>query len=303
MSSTVLLCPPKYYQIEYEINPWMHVENKVKKEIVQEEFEKLVAIYKKLGLNVLIIDPQPGLPDMVYAANFGFVIDDIFIRSNFRYPQRRKEAYFAEEFFKTLKAGDTTGGPQKRRSSTIGERVFYGGEEGQDPRMNNFQIKTLPKDIFFEGQGDMFYRDGKIFCGYGKRTMKEAIPHLEKILGEKFITFEVNDPYYYHLDTCFAPIGRGIAVIKPSSFDREDVVKMKKNFKKVIEVGERDNPFYCCNVVAVGDTLILGKGIGIDIKNTFAKAGFEIIETPMTEFLKGGGAVKCLTLEFFRKNN
>lgn len=244
----------------------MHLENKVKKGKVQEEFERLVEIYKKLGLEVLILPAQPGLLDMVYAANFGFVIDDIFIRSNFRYPQRRKEAYFAEQLFSK----------------------------------KGFKVKTLPEDIFFEGQGDMFYRDGKFFCGYGKRTMKKAIPYLEKILGEKLITFEVNDPYYYHLDTCFAPIGKGIAIIKPSSFKKEDVAKMKKNFKKVIEVGERDNPFYCCNVVAVGDTLILGKGIGIDIKKTFSKACFDVIETPMDEFFKGGGSVKCLTLEFFK---
>lgn len=268
MISTVLVCPPDYYQIEYEINPWMHKENKVDYRRVEEEFEALVAIYKKLGLNVLSIDPQAGLPDMVYAANFGFVIDDIFVRSNFRYPQRRKEAYFAEEFFKNKK----------------------------------FKVEKLPENIFFEGQGDMFFRDGKFFCGYGKRTMKEAIPYLEKLFGEKFITLEVNDPYYYHMDTCFAPLGGGKAVIKPSSFSKEDVFKIKKNFKKVIEVDDGDNPFYCCNVVAVGDTLVLGKGIGKDIKKTFGKEGFDIIETPMAEFLKGGGAVKCLTLEFFKSS-
>ncbi len=315
MISTVLLCPPKYYQIEYEINPWMHVENKVDYKRVQEEFDRLVEIYKKLGLNVLQIDPQPGFPDMVYAANFGFVIDDIFIRSNFRFPQRRKESYFAEEFFHSLRAGPVAKVSQvlasnrsrnKSKVSIISSSLAYpsvkqylGVPLSRHP-ITSFKIQKLPENIFFEGQGDMFYRDGKFFCGYGKRTMKEAIPHLEKILGDKLITIEVNDPYYYHLDTCFSPLGNGRVVIKPTSFKKEDVVKIKKNFKKVIEVGEGDNSFHCCNIVAVGDTVVTGKGVSRVFKSTLQKEGFKIIETPMDEFFKGGGSVKCLTLEFFK---
>lgn len=266
MISTVLLCPPKHYQIEYEINPWMHTENKVQKAKVQEEFEGLVGIYKKLGLEVLIIDPQLGLPDMVYAANHGFVIDDIFIRSNFRYPQRRKEAYYAEKFFLERK----------------------------------YKVEKVPHGTFFEGQGDMFYRDGKFFCGYGKRTAKEAIAYLEKIVGEKIISFEVNDPYFYHLDMSFGPLGNGKVVINPASFSRKDFQKIKNNFKKVFEADKFDNQMMCCNLVAVGDTVVLGKGISKGLRRQLEKEGYKVIETPMTEFFKGGGSVKCLTLEFFR---
>ncbi len=68
----VLLCPPDFYDIEYEINPWMHVENKVDKRKVFEEYKNLKKIYQSLGLEVLGIPPVKGLPDMVYAANIGF---------------------------------------------------------------------------------------------------------------------------------------------------------------------------------------------------------------------------------------
>lgn len=270
MISTVLLCPPDHYQIEYEINPWMNMKNIVDKARVYEEFEQLVEIYKKVGLEVIVMDPQPGLPDMVYTANHGFVIDDIFIKANFKFPQRRKESDHTEKLLKG----------------------------------KGYKIKKIPEEVFFEGQGDLFYRDGKFFMGHGKRTMKDAHGHIKKIVGEDVITIEVNDPYYYHLDTCFAPLGKGIAVIKPDSFSKDDVAKIKKNFKKVIEVVEKqENPFMCCNIVAADGVVVAGRGIGKRVKREIEKAGRKVIETPMDEFFKGGGSIKCLTLEFFKSEN
>ena len=268
MIDTILLCPPKYYQIEYEINPWMDVKNRVDVNRALEQYENLKSIYKKIGLIVEEIEPQKGLPDMVYAANHGFVIDDIFIKSNFRYKERRKEADFAEEYF----------------------------------TKKDFKIKKLPENISFEGQGDLFYRDNKFFCGYGKRSDKEAIPYLEKILGEKVISIAVNDPYYYHLDTCFAPLGNAIAIINPASFAKDDVIKIRKNFKKVIETGREDNKVLCCNLVSAKGVVIIGRGISNELKKELSSSGFEVIEVPTDEFLKGGGSIKCLTLEYFKSS-
>ena len=268
MADTVLLCPPKYYQIEYEINPWMDVKNRVNQSKAHEQYRKLKEIYKNLGVKVEEIAPGKGLPDMTYAANHGFVIDNIFIKSNFRFPQRRKEAEHSEEFL----------------------------------RKKGFKIKTIPEEISFEGQGDLFYRDGKFYCGWGKRTDRRAIPYLENLLGEKILTFEVNDPYYYHLDTCFAPLGKGIAVVNPASFSRADLEKIKKNFIKVIETDVKDNSVMCCNLVSEDGAVVTGKGISGQLKKEIGDFGWEVIEAEMDEFLKGGGSVKCLTLEWFKSN-
>ncbi len=248
----------------------MHVENKVDPERTHEEFDNLKNIYKKIGLDVWIMDPEPGLPDMVYTANCGFVIDNLFIKANFRYQQRRKESDFAEKLF----------------------------------RQKKFKIATLPSNVYFEGQGDLFFRDGKFFAAYGRRTSKKAIGHLENILGEKIITFMVKkDPYFFHLDTCFAPLGKGKVIIHPASFSNDDIDKIKKNFRKVITVSKKDNPFFCCNIVATDDAVIVGKGMSKDIKRTLEKEGLKVFETPMNEYFKGGGSVKCTTLEFFRSNS
>lgn len=263
----------------------MNLTNRVNRTKAQKEFDHLVQIYRDLGLNVEILAAQPGLPDMVYAANHGFVIDDIFIKSSFRYPQRRKEADHAEDHFRN-----------NHNSPNPSGRTFRGNG-------GSYRIEEIPKGVFFEGQGDLFYRDGKFFFGYGKRSSKDAIHQLKKILRDDILTFEVNDPYFYHLDTCFAPLGRGKVVINPASFNKKDLGKIKKNFKKVIITGKQDNSVMCCNLVAIGDTIVIGEGVSSNLKKTLTTEGFKTIETEMGEFLKGGGSVKCLTLEFFSSAN
>ena len=267
--STVLLCPPTFYQIEYEINPWMDVHKKADRQKTKDEYHELKKIYQKLGLRVLEIKPQPGLPDMTYVANFGFVMGNTFIKSNFKYPQRRKEAEYAQKYFK-----DT-----------------------------GFQIVSLPDDVNFECRGDIFYAEGKYYCGWGKRTDKSAINHLARILDAPVIPLQTINPYYYHLDTCFAPLGEGRVVVNPSSFTDDDLCIINKHFDTVIEASTQDNEILCCNLVVVGNTIVVGKGISNELNATFKKHGFETVEVPMKEFRKGGGSVKCLTLEFLSYNS
>lgn len=261
----VLLCPPAYYDIEYEINPWMHIKNKVNKNIVFDEYKELKNAYKSLGAEVLEIDPVDGLPDMVYSANLGFPLGSNFVVSNFRYPQRRKESDFARKFFEKL----------------------------------GFKIISLPKEIYFEGQGDLLTINGKYFMGWGKRSSWDAISVLNKQLGIRCIDFELRDPYFYHLDMSLGPLDGKTTLINPHSFTKEGLRKIKNEFQNIIETTEEDNKIMACNLVTIGKTVIIAKGISDKLKSQIKEYGFNILEVPMDEFRKGGGSVKCLTLEFY----
>ncbi len=262
----VLLCPPLYYDIEYEINPWMHIENKVDKKKAQEEFQELVNIYKKLHVSTLKIPQEQGLPDMVYAANYGFPKGKFFIKSNFKYPQRKKEASLAKDYF----------------TQTLG-----------------FTVVQLPEDIVFEGQGDLLTIGGMYFFGFGMRSDFAAKEYLEQFLGIELIDFKLSNPYYYHLDTCFAPLDLETVVINPVSFEEKELATIKSLFKNVISASEKDNNVLACNLVVADKTIVISKGITNELKQQFEKYGFAVAEVPMDEFRKGGGSVKCLTLEFY----
>lgn len=261
----VLLCPPTFYDIEYEINPWMHTQNKVNRVKVLGEYEELRNTYQSLGVEVLEIKPIKGLPDMVYAANLGFIKSNLFVKSNFRFLQRRRESIYSKIFFQNL----------------------------------NYKIAELPKNIYFEGQGDLLFANGKYFMGYGKRTSLEAKKYLENFLKGEIIEFKLSDPYFYHLDMSFAPLDSETVVINRNSFDENGLNKIFKNFRNVIAANDLDNKIFACNLVMVGKNIVVGKGISDELRNNFAKYGFKTHEVSMSEYRKGGGSIKCLTLEFF----
>jgi N-dimethylarginine dimethylaminohydrolase len=223
------------------------------------------AKYRELGVEVHEIPQVKGLPDMVYTANVGFLKNSTFIRANFKYEQRRKEADYAERYL---------------------EKHF------------DVEAVALPEDIYFEGQGDLLTDGERFFFGWGKRSDKKAKPYLEDFLNSPVIDFELINPYYYHLDTCFAPLKPGIAVINPESFTEEGKKNVYKCFDQVIEASEEDNKVLACNMVQVNNTIIVGAGITTVLKDKLSKVGYNIFEVPMDEYLKGGGSVKCCTFEF-----
>lgn len=261
----VLMCPPTYYDLVYEINPWMNLSNKVDRTTAQDQYNELKTAYQQLGVEVWEIPQDKALPDMVYAANYGFPKDNIFIKSNFKHDERKKEAELSKAFL------------QKR----------------------GFIIKELPGDVVLEGQGDLLTMADRYYLGWGKRTTQDAKFYLSQYLKADIIDLKLIHPHYYHLDTCLLPIDEKTAAINPEAFDTDGLQKLQEAFPNLIQVSETDNQILACNSVVVGKIIVSPKGISQSLKDDYKKYGFETKEVPMSEFNKSGGAVKCLTLEFF----
>ncbi len=258
------MCSPRYFTIAYEINPWMHRENQVNKEKVVKQYNELKKAYQQLGVEVVEIDQNQLLPDMVYTANFGCVEENVFIKANFRYRQRRKEADIAAEFLK----------------KHLGCTVY-----------------KIPPGIFFEGQGDLLKNHVRYFFGHGFRSEKKALPYLQKALSLPIIDLELINPYFYHLDTCLAPISNDAVIVNPKAFSANSLKKIRQYFSYVIETEDEDNNHMACNLVVVDTTIVVGKGISKKLRNQCKDLGFTVWEIEMGEYLKGGGSVKCVSFE------
>jgi N-dimethylarginine dimethylaminohydrolase len=63
-----------------------------------------------------------------------------------------------------------------------------------------------------------------------------------------------------------------------------------------IEVSEEDAASFACNAVAVGRRIFMNSA-SAHLQERLRAGGFLPILTPLSEFLKAGGAAKCLTLE------
>src|SRR5436190_22149962 len=98
----LLLCPPDYYGIEYEINPWMSVARGADAAIVQEQWKQLHATLSKLNCKVHLIAPQPRLTDMVFTANAELKVGRKFILSNIRHKERAGEQRFVAKWMEQI---------------------------------------------------------------------------------------------------------------------------------------------------------------------------------------------------------
>jgi N-dimethylarginine dimethylaminohydrolase len=264
MGTKILLCPPAYFHIDYEINPWMHIENNVTGQTVFDQYKMLKDTYTKLNIPFQELTPTKGLPDQVYTTDVGYPEGNIFIKANYKYPQRQKESGIAAAFFKS----------------------------------NGYEIKTIPEDIFFEGEGDFLKVEDKYFFGWGKRSMKEAKRYIEEILKKDIIDIELTDPYFYHLDTCLGLISTDIAIINEKAHTSEGLEKIHNQFKTVIKASTEDNNKLACNLVVVDKNVIIND-ISDELKNEIESYGYTVHRVNTSEYIKGGGSVKCLSLQIF----
>jgi lysine-ketoglutarate reductase/saccharopine dehydrogenase-like protein (TIGR00300 family) len=267
MTSTVrfLMCPPDLFEVDYVINPWM--EGNIHKSSRETAANQWQGLYRLLSENGAVekIEPQPGWPDMVFTANAGVAVGTRFVLSRFLYRERRGE----EEHFK---------------------RWF---------KKQGFEVFELPPDLPFEGAGDALldHQRGCLWAGYGMRSELDSHPHLARWLDLEVISLRLIDPRFYHLDTCLCPLEGGWLLYYPQAFDAYSnlVIEQRVEADKRVEVSETDAVRFACNAVNIGRRIFANQ-MSPDLRARLNAAGFEVIETPLGEFMKSGGAAKCLTL-------
>ncbi|MGD1053388.1 MAG: arginine deiminase family protein [Candidatus Dormibacteria bacterium] len=256
----ILMCPPTHFGVIYEINPWMHVSSPVDSGRAALQWEALRDTYEELGVEVVLADPVPGLPDMVFTANAGVTRGDRVVLSRFRHPERQDE----EPHWRLLFA---------RRGMEVSDT---GG-------------------VSFEGAGDALFLGDTLVCGHGFRTDRAAIALVASSLGVDVVELELIDPRYYHLDTCFCPLDRRTVLFAPAAFSPASRERVRRLAARVIEVPDGIAAGFACNAMPVGDVVISSTAIG-GLAAPLRTAGYRVLGLPMGEFMKSGGGVRCLSL-------
>ena len=257
----LLLCPPDHYAIEYEINPWMSRARGADTPLVQAQWRGLYEKLCSLGANVSLITPEPKLPDMVFTANAGLTVARQFIPSNFRHEERAREAPLFARFME---------------------------ERG-------YEVVWLPKELYFEGEGDALFGGDALFCGYKFRTDINSHRAVADLLGCLVISVELVDPRFYHIDTCFCPLPDVGGYWFPAAFDEYGQRAIRDRLPNLIDVPEEEATVFCCNSVVLGKDIVMPQGAH-NLVAQLAERGYTCHTLPMSEFLKAGGACKCLTM-------
>jgi N-dimethylarginine dimethylaminohydrolase len=256
----MLMCAPDHFDIEYEINPWMHLENPVNVDLARRQWRLLYDTYKRVGWDVQIIEPVEHLPDMVFTANGGLALEGKVALSRFRQPERQGETEYFQAWF------------AKRHYETF-----------------------VPRHDF-EGEGDALPWNDVIFAGYPWRTDKAAHPEIADFFGKRVISLQLTDARFYHLDTAFTVVDAQSVALFPPAFTEESLREVRRLVPTVIEASLSDALAYGLNAASDGVRIVLNDA-ALGLISVYRERGFDVYPTPVAEFLKSGGGVKCLSLE------
>lgn len=251
---------PDHFAVEYAINPWMDPATPVDTDLAVAQWETLRRTYLDLGHTVELLDPVPGLPDMVYAANGGTLIGGRAVVARFAHPQRAGEA-------------DAHAGWMRR---------------------NGFPPSTTRHAN--EGQGDLLLVGTTLLAGHGFRTDRRAHAEIAAALGRSVVSLHLVDPRFYHLDTALAVLDDTTIAYYPPAFDGHSRDVLDALFPDAIQVSSSDAYVLGLNVVSDGRNVVMpapATGFAAALRD----AGFRPVGVELSELLRGGGSVKCCTLE------
>jgi N-dimethylarginine dimethylaminohydrolase len=267
---TILMCRPDYFTVSYRINPWMHPEDPTDTSLAVTQWEVLYKTYLDLGFDVKLIDPIEGLPDMVYAANGGFVLDNIAYGASFTYPERQPEGPAYMDWF----------------------------------RANSYDVR-VPQNVN-EGEGDFLLVGDVLLAGQGFRSASNSHQELAGIFGREVVSLNLINPSFYHLDTAIAVLdpspeagqAANIAYL-PSAFDEPSLAILRERYPDALIVTEEDAAVLGLNSYSDGYNIVIASRAK-DFERQLRERGYNPIGVDLSELLLGGGGVKCCTLELRR---
>jgi N-dimethylarginine dimethylaminohydrolase len=258
---TYLMCPPEHFAVEYAINPWMHPDQPVDSALAMRQWQRLSEAYTRLGHTVRTIKAEPGLPDMVFAANGATVIGGKVLGSRFRFPERQPEAAAYLTWFREQGYG------QIRESAVVNE-----------------------------GEGDIVFASRAILAGYGFRSDKAVRDELTAFFGLPVISLRLVDPRFYHLDTAMVVLDADTAAYYPAAFDDDAKAALGAHFAQLLEVKDEDAEVLGLNAISDGRNVVLPEQAA-GFAQQLSEAGFNPVGVDLSELLKAGGGPKCCTLE------
>ena len=257
------MCRPTHYRIAYEINPWMSLTHPASHAQARRQWQRLHDVLtRRLHARVRLVRPARGWPDLVFTANAGLVVGDTFIRSNFRHPQRQGEEPLIERW----------------------------------ARAHGYRVVTLPRGLHFEGEGDALFACDTLFFGYRFRSDLPAHRAIGAQLRCRVLSLELTHRRFYHLDTCFCPLGRQTALYYPSAFDAYGRKVIRSFLADAIPVSTADAQRFVCNAIVVGRWIVVQAGVSRRLARALESRGFSLLQVDLREFHKAGGSAKCLVL-------
>lgn len=274
----LLMSAPDHFEVSYAINPWMNPAQWAQQASAltrnaRRGWDTLKQTYESLGAQVHVQTPAKGLPDLVFTANAGVVLDHKVLLARFRPLERQGEEAHNRRVFETL-----------QQQGVIDS------------------IHLMPHGVFFEGAGDALWdaQRGFFWLGYGPRSSYEARDTLQAVFGQPSLSLELVDPRFYHLDTCLCLLSGGEVLYYPKAFSQEGRALIQALAgDQAIEADDIDALHLGVNSVCLGKDVVMGYcSPGLEAR--LQARGYRVHRVDLTPFNQSGGSSYCLTLRLDR---
>lgn len=259
------MCPPEWYGVDYVLNPWMAGNvHRSSRDLAFAQWKGMHNVLRGIA-DVRLLHPEPGCPDMVFLGHGALVHHGVAAVSSFQ--------------------------PQQRRSESAYLRRWLASQ--------GFLLWETPRETPFEGEGDAVFNDtgDALWAAHGVRTCHAAHRHVADAWHVPVTSLHLNDPRFYHLDTCFTPLAGGFLLFYPGAFDAASLAAIENAYPaaKRIPVSETDATRMACCALNIGRTVFTGE-ITPELARSLFDAGFDVVQLELSEFIKGGGGAKSLAL-------
>jgi N-dimethylarginine dimethylaminohydrolase len=248
------------------------------------EMEALNKVLQKYDVTVF----RPELIEnynQIFTRDIGFVIDDVFIKSNIL-PEREGELDAIQHVIDKI-----------------------------DPK----KVVRPPDEAHIEG-GDVMLWDDHIFVGTYKgsdyasyitaRTNAEGVQFIKDLFPNKIVKefdlvkskIEARDNAL-HLDCCFQPVGVNKGIIYKSGFREE------ADYMYLVNLFGKENLFHITreemykmnsNIFSIDFNVVVSEKNFTRLNNWFRSNGFVVEEIPYAEISKQEGLLRCSTLPLIR---
>jgi N-dimethylarginine dimethylaminohydrolase len=270
MAKHVLLCPPAYFDVVDQKNPYMSQKVPVDREKAHRQWQALCSALEQTGCRVETIPPVPGLEDMVFAANQVFIgfrdgVGKFIVPSRMAHASRQREVTFYVDWY-------------RQRGFKIIE-VDLGADH-------------------LEGHGDLLWHPdwSRIYAGYGFRSTEGGVEKFRGAmtkLGIPVVALHLVDRYCYHLDTCFCPLNLEAVLVYPGAYAPESLATLRGFWQRVHELtADEAHKFMGNGIVANGSYIT--PYVTPHLENILRQEGIAPLIVDTSEFEKSGGSVFCM---------
>ncbi|WP_049579781.1 dimethylargininase [Streptomyces sp. SBT349] len=261
-----LTCEPRFFDVRYSINPWMHEDAPVDTELARRQWATLIQTYRDHGHTVESVTPVPDLPDMVFAANAGLILGGRVFGSRYAAPQRQPESAVYALWFKDA------------------------GFDVHEP------------EAICEGEGDLVPVGPHLLAGTGFRTQAAAHQEAQEFFGVPTVTLRLVDPLFYHLDTALFALddgqdgGPGNVVYHPDAFSPGSRAVLERLYPDAVLATREDALAFGLNSVSDGRHVFIASQ-AVALADRLADRGYIPVPVDLSELRKAGGGIKCCTQE------